>query len=210
MPPSLPRPVRVGSLSYAVAAVAAALVGVMAVACWWRVGATADSFLALPLPPRDVAAVPAKAASLRLALGGSAVAAILIAGAAGLLAAGIQRPAVAWIRTAGLWVSFLGGAALIAGVLLVPVDRSEGTTVVIDLAAVAHTDLGSGPLPLADWYPTVFVPLGWLAFAALVAAGFQLSRTSMADYSRPASHLEDERWTSFVQRQQERQQLPGE
>lgn len=57
---------------------------------------------------------------------------------------------------------------------------------------------------LPRWYPSSTAVLGLVLLVAGLAAAVMLTRSSVADYYRPASRRSDPRWASFVQAQKKR------
>lgn len=117
--------------------------------------------------------------------------------ATGALALMVRRP-LGWARWAAWCV--LGAVGLLLFLGLVAGADPAGSTPGPNATAVAR--LYYALLP--SWYPSVNAVLGLAVLVTGLAAAVLLSRSSVADYYRPASGEQDPRWAAFVATQQKR------
>jgi hypothetical protein len=125
-----------------------------------------------------------------------AVLAVTVLTTAGL-ALMIRRP-LRWAQV-GTWC-----AAVVLGVALVialnggpdPAGSTPGPQ------ASEIDRLGYDLIP--QWYTSVNAVLGLFLLAAVIAAAVLLMRSSVADFYRPESRVQDPRWESFVRKQKDR------
>jgi MFS family permease len=188
----VPRGVHTGSLLYAATAGIALLMLVNVLAAWSHYSpASAEYRYVMEAAEFDAdEQLWMVGSSLAIAAIGAALA--LLAG--GFLAVAVRRPR-RWIQIAA-WCASAGLAVLLLlNLMSVPdingADLREGAK---EVDRLWHN-------LLPGWYLSVNALLGAALLVTVAAAGLVLARSSVTDFYRAASHIEDANWSSFVDRQ---------
>ncbi|MCU7730374.1 hypothetical protein ODJ79_42215 [Actinoplanes sp. KI2] len=185
-----PTHVHRASVLLAGCAVLAGAIVVIAMLAWRHLGPAGIRYL-MAEPDGGVAVHLVRAALEYSLVVGTAT--VLITSALALV---VRRPLV-WAR----WVAWcvLGAIAVL---LLLGLSAGD-----VPLAAPgAHASAVDGLFYdlVPHWYPSVSAVLGLALMVLVLTAAVLLTRSSAADYYRPASSVQDPRWAAFVEAQQRR------